>query len=146
MKVRKERNSLGEMDVPLTPYYGIQTHRAIQNFPVSGQRAHSRLIQAYVMIKRAAALTLCELGRLDHPRSQAIVTACDEILDGRMIDQFVVDVFQAGAGTSFNMNVNEVVANPALEILEKPRGDCGFLSPNNLSTTGIHGAMKVDKF
>ena len=131
MKTRKERDSLGEMEIPLEVYYGIQTQRAVDNFPVSGQKAHRLLIRAYTMIKRAAAMTHTELGRLDGARGQAIVTACDEILDGKMADQFVVDVFQAGAGTSFNMNVNEVIANCALELMGRPKGDYGFLSPND---------------
>jgi aspartate ammonia-lyase len=131
MKTRKERDSLGEMDVPSEAYYGIQTQRAMGNFPVSGQKAHPLFVRAYAMVKRAAAITLLELGRLDEARSKAIVTACDEILTGKMADQFVVDVFQAGAGTSFNMNLNEVIANRALEILGRSKGDYRFLSPND---------------
>jgi len=131
MKMRKERDSLGELAVPQDAYYGIQTQRAMENFPVSGRKAHPLFIKAYVMIKRAAATTLLELGQLDEARSKAIVAACDEILEGKHGDQFVVDVFQAGAGTSFNMNVNEVIANRALEILGRPRGDYGYLSPND---------------
>ena len=131
MKMRKEGDSLGEMHVPSEAYYGVQTQRAIENFPVSGERPHPLLVRAYAMIKRAAAMTLMEVGRLDKARSKAIVAACDEILAGEMADQFVVDVFQAGAGTSFNMNVNEVITNRALEILGKARGDYGFLSPND---------------
>jgi aspartate ammonia-lyase len=131
MRTRKERDSLGEMDVPSEAYYGIQTQRALVNFPVSGRRAHPLFVRAYTMIKRAAARTHLDLGRLDEARSNAIVMACDEVLAGKMADQFVVDVFQAGAGTSFNMNVNEVIANRALEILGKPKGDYRFLSPND---------------
>jgi aspartate ammonia-lyase len=131
MNFRRERDSLGEMDVPSEAYYGIQTQRAMENFPVIGQRAHPLFVRAYVMIKRAAAMTHLDLGRLDEVRSKAIGAACDEILAGKMADQFVVDVFQAGAGTSLNMNVNEVVANRALEILGKPRGEYSFLSPND---------------
>jgi aspartate ammonia-lyase len=131
MKTRKERDSLGEIDVPADAYYGVQTRRAVENFPVSGTRAHPVLVKAYVMIKRAAALTHLELGRLDKKRGKAIVAGCDDVLSGKMADQFVVDVFQAGAGTSFNMNVNEVIANRALEILGKSRGNYAFLSPND---------------
>ncbi|NIQ37665.1 MAG: aspartate ammonia-lyase [Proteobacteria bacterium] len=131
MKMRKERDSLGEMHVPSAAYYGIQTRRATENFPVSGRRAHPLFVKAYAMIKQAASLTLQDLGRLDELRSKAIVAACDEILEGKLADQFVVDVFQAGAGTSFNMNVNEVVANRALEILGRSKGDYKFLSPND---------------
>jgi aspartate ammonia-lyase len=131
MKRRKERDSLGEVDVPSHAYYGIQTHRAVENFPVSGRTAHPCLVKAYVMIKRAAVNTLYGLGRLDETKSTAIVEACDEILEGKMADQFVVDIFQAGAGTSFNMNINEVIANRALEILGRSRGDYRFISPND---------------
>ncbi len=131
MKMRKERDSLGELEVPANAYYGIQTQRALGNFPVSGLKAHPFFVRAYVIIKRAAVITLVDLGRLDDVRSKAIVAACDEILTGNLADQFVVDVFQAGAGTSFNMNVNEVIANRALEILGRSKGDYGFLSPND---------------
>ena len=131
MKTRKEADSLGEMCVPLDAYYGIQTQRAMENFPVSGRKAHPLLIRAYAMIKRAAAMTHEELGRLDETRSKAIVAACDEILAGELANQFVVDVFQAGAGTSFNMNINEVIANRALEILGRSKGDYSHLSPND---------------
>ncbi len=131
MKTRKESDSLGELEVPLDAYYGIQTQRARENFPVSGRGAHPLFVRAYVMTKRVAADTLRELGQLDEARSKAIVTACDEVLEGKLADQFVVDVFQAGAGTSFNMNVNEVIANRALEILGRSKGDYRFLSPND---------------
>ncbi|HOA68878.1 MAG TPA: aspartate ammonia-lyase [Methanosarcina thermophila] len=134
MNSRIEKDSLGEMEVPADAYYGIQTQRAICNFPVSGHRASPEFIRAYILVKKAAALTNLELGVLDRVRGDAIVAAADEVLSGlsgKYSDQFPVDIFQAGAGTSFNMNVNEVLANRALEILGRNRGDYSFLSPND---------------
>jgi aspartate ammonia-lyase len=128
---RQEKDSLGEMAVPADAYYGIQTLRAVENFPVSGRREPPELIRAYGSIKKAAALANMELGALDRGRGAAIVAAADEIIRGRHADQFPVDIFQAGAGTSFNMNVNEVLANRALEILGRERGDYRYLSPND---------------
>ena len=129
--VRKEQDSLGTMELPDETYYGIQTKRAIENFPVSGIQAHPKLIHAYIMVKKAAALVNMDVGYLEQKKGKAIVQAADEGLTGRFDDQFLVDVFQAGAGTSFNMNVNEVLANRALEILGKKKGDYTFLSPND---------------
>ncbi len=129
--MRQERDPLGIRDVPAEAYYGIQTMRAMENFPVSGLREPPELIAAYAVIKKAAALTNMELGVLDLQRGRAIVTAADEILAGKFADQFPVDIYQAGAGTSFNMNMNEVIANRALEFLGKHRGDYEFLSPND---------------
>jgi aspartate ammonia-lyase len=131
MKTRIEIDPLGEKAIPETAYYGIQTLRATENFPVSGIKAPLPFIKAYVMVKKAAALANAEVGWLDEKRKQAIVQACDEVLAGKLLDQFVVDVFQAGAGTSFNMNVNEVLANRALEILGKKKGDYKSVGPND---------------
>ncbi|MHA1579743.1 MAG: aspartate ammonia-lyase [Candidatus Freyarchaeota archaeon] len=131
MKTRRELDSLGEKKVPAEAYYGIQTQRALENFPVSGLREHPDFVRAYVMIKKAAALANMEVGFLDHKIGEPIVQACDEVLEGALLDQFVVDVFQAGAGTSFNMNVNEVLANRALEIIGRPRGDYKTIGPND---------------
>jgi aspartate ammonia-lyase len=131
MATRSEKDSLGAREVPAEAYYGIQTLRAMENFPVSGLRAHPRLVEAYACIKKAAALAHRELGVLDAERAEAIVQAADEVLSGRLRDQFVVDVFQAGAGVSFHMNVNEVLANRALEILGAARGDYSRLHPND---------------
>ena len=131
MKTREEIDPLGKKAVPESAYYGIQTLRATENFPVSGIKAPVVFIKAYVMVKKAAALANAEVGWLDKERKQAIVQACDEVLAGKLLDQFVVDVYQAGAGTSFNMNVNEVLANRALEIMGKPRGDYKSVSPND---------------
>ena len=129
--MRQERDSLGVREVPAEAYYGIQTLRAVENFPVSGRRERPELIGAYTLIKRAAAEANRDLGVLDRLRSEAIIAAAEEILAGKFADQFPVDIFQAGAGTSFNMNVNEVIANRALEMLGRERGDYGFLSPND---------------
>jgi len=130
-KTRVEEDSLGEKEVPSSAYYGIQTARALENFPVSGTRAHPLLVRAYVLIKKAAALTHEQLSLFEPAIAQAIVQAADEALNGKLADQFVVDVFQAGAGTSFNMNVNEVLTNRALEILGDTRGNYKRVSPND---------------
>jgi aspartate ammonia-lyase len=105
--------------------------RGMENFPVSGIKAPLPFVKAYVMVKKAAALANAEVRWLDEERKHAIVQACDEILAGKLLDQFVVDVFQAGAGTSFNMNVNEVLANRSLEILGKKKGDYKSMGPND---------------
>ena len=129
--VRVERDYLGEVEIPVDAYYGIQTARAIKNFPVSTLREDPRLIAAYVTLKKAVALTNMTLGVLDEERGTAIVQASEEALSGKFDGQFPVDVFQAGAGTSVNMNVNEVLANRSLEILGRERGDYEYLSPND---------------
>ncbi|MCW4037523.1 MAG: aspartate ammonia-lyase [Candidatus Bathyarchaeota archaeon] len=131
METRPEVDSLGVRQVPKTAYYGIQTLRAMENFPVSGLKAPVGFIRAYIYVKKAAAIANRRVRWLDQNIGEAIVKACDEILDGRFLDQFVVDVFQAGAGTSFNMNVNEVLANRALEIMGKDKGDYTSVSPND---------------
>ena len=128
---RTEKDSLGNKEIPDRAYFGIQTARAVENFPVSGERERPEFIRAYVLVKKAAALANMELGALDRERGEAIVKASDEVLDQKLLDQFVVDVFQAGAGTSFNMNVNEVLANRALEIMGHQKGDYSRLSPND---------------
>jgi aspartate ammonia-lyase len=131
MKTRIETDPLGEKAIPESAYYGIQTLRATENFPVSEIKPPLAFIKAYVLVKKVAALANSEVGWLDAKRKQAIVQACDEILAGKLLDQFVIDVFQAGAGTSFNMNVNEVLANRALEILGKKKGYYKRVSPND---------------
>ncbi|MBT0159082.1 aspartate ammonia-lyase [Candidatus Bathyarchaeota archaeon A05DMB-2] len=131
METRKEIDPLGEKLISKDTYYGIQTARAVENFPVSGIKAPAEFIKAYVLVKKAAALANMQVGWLDQKIEKAIVQACDEILSGKFHDQFVVDVFQAGAGTSFNMNVNEVLANRALEIMGRPKGDYKTVSPND---------------
>ena len=126
---RIERDSLGEKPVPADAYYGIHTVRAVENFPVSGRTTHPRLIHAIVLVKKAAALTNRKLGHIPENVAGAVLAACDEILEGRLTDQFVVDAFQGGAGTSANMNVNEVIANRAIEILGGTRGDYSRVHP-----------------
>ncbi|MGE5361156.1 MAG: aspartate ammonia-lyase [Bacteroidales bacterium] len=128
---RTERDPLGELPVPADAYYGIQTQRAVQNFPISGLRAPADLVTATVLVKKAAAEANMSLGRLDERIGRAIVQAADEVLDGKLRDQFVVDVYQAGAGTSHNMNTNEVLANRAAELLGEPRGTYRVVHPND---------------
>src|SRR5215213_9556201 len=123
MDIRTERDPLGEHAVPADAYYGIQTARAVENFPISGLRAHPDLVTATIQIKKAAAVTNLALGRLDPTVADAIAAAADEILAGGLRDHFVVDAYQAGAGTSHNMNANEVLANRAAERLGGARGD-----------------------
>lgn len=131
MSVRIERDSLGEMEVPEDAYYGAQTARAVRNFPISGLRPHPTYVWATVIIKKCAARANRATGRLDARSADAIEAAADEVLAGALADQFVVDPFQAGAGTSHNMNVNEVLANRALEILGHRRGEFSALHPND---------------
>ena len=131
MHFRTERDPLGELQVPFDAYYGVQTVRAVQNFAISGLRAPADLVTATILIKKAAAEANAALGRLDKDVARAIVLAADEILSGRLRDQFVVDVYQAGAGTSHNMNANEVLANRAAEILGTPRGTYTRVHPND---------------
>ena len=131
MKFRKERDPLGELEVPADAYYGVQTMRAVNNFRISGLRAPADLVTATILIKKAAAEANAALGRLDPEVARAIIAAADEILAGRLRDEFVVDVYQAGAGTSHNMNANEVLANRAAEILGEPRGTYRKVHPND---------------
>jgi aspartate ammonia-lyase len=129
--VRTEKDPLGTLDVPADALYGVQTQRAVQNFPISGLKPWPSFVAATVHIKRAAALTHAETGRLDKRLADAIVRAADEVLAGQHADQFVVDVYQAGAGTSANMNVNEVLANRANELLGSKRGVYEPVHPND---------------
>ena len=131
METRKEIDPLGERLILKDAYYGIQTLRATENFPVSGIKAPLPFIKAYVLIKKSAAIANAQVGCLEEKTAKAIIQACDEVLAGKLVDQFVVDVFQAGAGTSFNMNVNEVLANRALEILGKAKGNYKIVNPND---------------
>src|SRR6185436_4344712 len=128
---RIERDPLGEYAVPDDAYYGIQTARAVENFPISGLHAPTPLITATVFIKKSAAQSNVALGRLDARIGGAIIQAADEILKGSLSDQFIVDVYQAGAGTSHNMNVNEVLANRASEILGGAKGEYRLVHPND---------------
>ena len=131
MHYRTERDPLGERQVPADAYWGVQTARAVENFPISGLRAAPELVTATVLVKKAAAETNAALGRLEAPIAAAICQAADEILAGGLRDQFVVDVYQAGAGTSHNMNANEVLANRAAEILGEAKGVYTRVHPND---------------
>ena len=128
---RSEKDPLGSLDVPADALYGVQTLRAVQNFPISGLKPLPAFVDATVRIKRAAALTHKQTGRLDAKLADAIVKAADEVLAGQHRHQFVVDVYQAGAGTSHNMNINEVLANRANEILGAKRGVYAPVHPND---------------
>src|SRR5262249_24039177 len=129
--MRSERDTLGEVQVPDDALYGAQTQRAVENYPVSGLREHPAFIRAFIHLKKAAALANKELNALDPRLADASITACDELLKGAYRDQFVVDVFQAGAGTSFNMNVNEVIANLANRSLGGKLGEYKPIHPND---------------
>jgi aspartate ammonia-lyase len=128
---RIEKDSLGEREIPSDVYYGIQTARAIENFPISGLKPFPQLVTATVQIKKAAARVNSALGELDQNIAQAIEKAADEALQGKLRDQFVVDPFQAGAGTSHNMNTNEVLANRAIELIGGQKGDYSIVHPND---------------
>ncbi|WP_159879814.1 aspartate ammonia-lyase [Aquitalea denitrificans] len=132
MSTRIEHDLLGDRAVPAAAYWGVHTLRAVENFPITGQTisSYGDLIIALAQIKKAAAQANRDLGLLDDVRAQAIVDACDELVDGKLHDQFVVDVIQGGAGTSTNMNANEVIANRALEILGHAKGEYDKLHPN----------------
>jgi aspartate ammonia-lyase len=120
---RQEKDSIGLKEIPAHVYYGVQTARAVENYPISGMRAHPTLIKAFGMIKKAAAMANKELGLVDDKRADAIIAAADEVIAGKWNQEFVVDVFQAGAGVSFHMNTNEVIANRATEIMGGKLGE-----------------------
>ncbi|MBA5246612.1 aspartate ammonia-lyase [Marnyiella aurantia] len=130
---RKESDLLGELSVPANAYYGVQTQRAIENFKISGQllSSYPEFIRGLAFVKKAAAKTNYELGLLDEQLYNKIAEVCDELLEGQLHDQFPIDMIQGGAGTSVNMNANEVIANRVLEKLGKPRGDYQYCSPND---------------
>src|ERR1700688_4616985 len=128
---RTEKDSLGTKEIPAEVYYGIQTARAVENYPISGMRAHPTLIRAFGMVKEAAAEANRELGLLDEKIANAIIQAAKEVAQGKWDREFVVDVFQAGAGVSFHMNTNEVIANRAIEILGGALGDYSVVHPND---------------
>ena len=131
MKFRLDQDSLGKVKIPADAYYGAFTGRAINQYHVTGNKAHKNLIDAFVMIKRSAAVANMKTKAIDAKRGKAIVSACDKILSGKFIDQFVVDMINSGAGTAFNMNSNEVISNVALEIIHKKKGQYEFLHPND---------------
>ena len=130
---RQEHDLLGYRDVPADAYYGIQTLRAFENFTVSGVRLNqfSTFIRAFATVKKAAAIANNKVGVLNDTVKDAIAAACDDLIDNKYHDQFIVDMFQGGAGTSTNMNANEVIANRALEILGYEKGDYQHVHPNN---------------
>jgi aspartate ammonia-lyase len=127
---RIEEDFLGKMQVPAEAYYGIQTLRAVENFPITGYRIHESLIISMAIVKKAAALANMEVGFLDHEIGEHIVQAATEIIEGKYHDQFLVDPIQGGAGTSINMNANEVIANIALEKMGHKKGNYEIISPN----------------
>ena len=128
---RVERDSIGVKDIPEDVYYGVQSLRAAENFHITGLNMHPEIINSLAYIKKAAAITNCEVGLLEKKKAQAIVQACDEIVSGKFHNEFIVDPVQGGAGTSLNMNANEVIANRALEIMGHKRGEYQYCSPND---------------
>jgi len=131
VRYRSDKDSLGTVKIPTDAYYGPFTGRAIKQYQVTGQRPHPNLIKSFVMIKRSAALSNMKAKALDRKRGNAIAKACDKIIAGKYQDQFVVDMINSGAGTAFNMNTNEVIANVALKILGKKLGQYEHLHPND---------------
>ena len=132
-KTRTEHDLLGNKEVPVEYYFGVQTMRALENFNISRVRLHffPELIKALAMVKEAAACANRDLGLIDGHVAQAIIEACEEVRQGKFDEHFVVDMVQGGAGTSTNMNANEVIANRALEILGHQRGEYKYCHPNN---------------
>ena len=132
LPTREEHDMLGERELPAQAYYGIHTLRAVENFPITETSIsdYPELIQSLACIKQAAALSNHELGLLDKTRTEAIISACKTLRSGEHHDQFLVDVIQGGAGTSTNMNANEVIANLGLEVLGRVKGDYARLHPN----------------
>ena len=128
---RIEKDFLGEKEVPIDAYYGVQTMRAIENFPITGYRIDEALIKAMAIVKKSAALANSAIGQLDAKIAEAIVKASDEIIEGKLHGEFIVDPIQGGAGTSINMNTNEVIANRALEIIGEEKGNYKVISPNS---------------
>jgi aspartate ammonia-lyase len=134
--MRIEHDFLGELAVPAEVYWGIHTQRAIANFPISGSKVNHSLIKSLALVKKACALTNLEAGYLSAEKAAAIIKACDEIAEGRLADQFPVDALQGGAGTSTNMNLNEVIANRAIEIRDGNKGDYSLIHP--LEDVNLH--------
>ena len=128
---RVEKDSIGVKDIPEEVYYGVQTLRAAENFHITGLNMHPEIINSLAYIKKASAITNCEVGILEKKKAQAIVQACDEIIEGKFHEDFIVDPIQGGAGTSLNMNANEVIANRAIEILGEKKGDYTIVNPND---------------
>lgn len=131
MKTRIESDSVGSLEVPVEAYYGVQSLRAKMNFPITGKMMHPELITSLAYIKKAAAMANKNAGKLDVKIADAIIAACDEVIAGGLRDQFIVDAIQGGAGTSANMNANEVIANRAIELLGGQKGDYSIVHPND---------------
>src|SRR6187399_3658709 len=152
-KTRTEHDLLGNKEVPADAYYGVQTMRAIENFPVSGVKTnfYPDYVRAYAMVKLAAARANTDVGRMPKEKLVAIDKACQAVIDGKYHDQFLTDLYQGGAGTSANMNANEVLANIALEMMGKKKGEYQFIEPhddlnmgqstNDVYPTAIHVAI-----
>ncbi|QCR32471.1 aspartate ammonia-lyase [Lysinibacillus sp. SGAir0095] len=130
-ELRIEKDFLGEKEIPKDAYYGVQTMRAVENFPITGYRIHPELIKSLGIVKKAAALANMEVGMLKKDIGSFILIACDEVIAGKWNDQFIVDPIQGGAGTSINMNANEVIANRALELMGEEKGNYKIISPNS---------------
>ena len=141
--MRKEHDFLGELEVPDEAYYGVQTMRAIENFSITGRVLDVDLIKALAKVKKAAAQANMETGRLDKKIGNALVQAAEEIIDGEFIDQFPVDPIQGGAGTSINMNMNEVLCNRALEIIGEAKGRYDIISPNNHANKNFETSTNI---
>ena len=130
-EIRLEKDSIGVREIPKDVYYGVQSLRAFENFPISGKKVHTQFIRAIAEIKKAAALTNMQAGVIQETIANAMITACDEIIAGKFANDFIIDAIQGGAGTSLNMNANEVIANRAIELLGKQKGDYSIVHPND---------------
>ena len=129
MKTRMEADSIGTLEVPSDAYYGVHVSPCKRNFPITGTPINPVMIQNLAKIKKAAAISNREAGRLPEEKAAAIINACDEIISGKLKEEFIVDGIQGGAGTSANMNANEVIANRAIELLGGTKGDYSYCSP-----------------
>ena len=130
-KFREESDSIGSRKIPIDAYYGVQSLRGAENFNITGHRLHPEFIRAMAELKKAAAMTNKKVGTVKPEIADAIIAACDDILGGKLLDSFITDVIQGGAGTSANMNANEVIANRAIELLGGKKGDYKIVHPND---------------
>ena len=130
-KMRIEYDSIGGKEIPADAYYGVQSARALENFSITGARLHPEMIRSLARLKKACAMANAAAGVIEYPVANAIADACDLILTGKFHDQFIVDPVQGGAGTSTNMNANEVIANIAIELLGGTKGDYTLVPPND---------------
>ena len=131
MEYRIESDSIGSKQVPVDAYYGVQSLRGMENFQITGQRMRPEFIESLAEIKKACAICNLAIGELDVNIAEAIFQVCDEIMEGKLHDQFICDPIQGGAGTTANMNANEVIANRAIEILGGTKGDYSIVHPND---------------